>query len=78
MARYLQVSEPRGSETGRPGEVANTLHLHSLPNPVDELHIFRDYRVALPTVTSGSAFLIVFSVTGSGLTVSTISGDQLR
>jgi amino acid adenylation domain-containing protein len=30
----------------RPGEVANTLHLHSLPNFVDELHTFRSYRAA--------------------------------
>merc|ERR1712135_98943 len=29
-----------------PGEVANMLHLHSLPSFVDELHTFRSYRAA--------------------------------
>ena len=46
LARASKVSEPGGSETARPGEVANTLHLYSLPNFVDELHTFRSYRAA--------------------------------
>ena len=46
LARTSKVLEPRGSETARPGEVADTLHLYSLPNFVDELHTLRCYKVA--------------------------------